>query len=99
MPVLRFLTCSYLIPTFLIGLKALQDEALRCQNEKQESNRNKRAAQQMAKILEIKAAKLRAIEPESIGESMDGDYGGTVQKCRWEVRGMEATEQGHQHAV
>ncbi len=92
MLVLRFRTCSYLIPTFLLGLKALQDEALRRQKEKQESNRNKRAAQQLAKRLEKKVAKLRAMEPENLGEATDEvctSDGGTVEECRWEVRGQQ----------
>jgi hypothetical protein len=40
---------SYLIPTFLVCCQALQAEALRSQQEKQESNRNKRLAQQDAR--------------------------------------------------
>jgi hypothetical protein len=90
--VLRFLTCSYLIPTFLFCFKALQDEALRCKKERQESNRNKRAAQQQAKRLKLKVCKLRKNEQNSLREATEEDYdsdGGTVQKYRWEVRGKQ----------
>ena len=92
MSVFRIPTCSYLIPTYLFGVKALQVEALRRQKEKQESNRNKRAAQQLAKRLEKKVAKLRAMEPENLGEATDEvctSDGGTVEECRWEVRGQQ----------
>ena len=70
----------------------LQSEALRCQKEKQESNRNKRAAQQLAKRLEKKVTKLRAIEPESPGvtpDAMDDSDDGTTRYCRWDVRGKQ----------
>ena len=92
MSVFHIPICSYLIPTFLFGVKALQDEALRRQKEKQESNRNKRAAQQVAKRLGIKVAKLRASEPETLGEATDEDLtsdDGSVEECLWEVRGQQ----------
>ncbi len=44
---------SYLIPTFLVCIQALQDEALRCHQEKQESNRKKRSAQQKTQRLKV----------------------------------------------
>ncbi len=81
-----------MIPIFLVGLKVLQYEALRCQKEKQESNRNKRAAQQMAKRLEKKVTKLIAIEPKRPGGTTDEKYdsdGGTIRKFRWDVRGKQ----------
>ena len=89
---LRSPTCFYLIPIFLVGLQVLQSEALRCQKEKQESNRNKRAAQQLAKRLEKKVTKLRAIELESPGatpDAMDDSDDVTARNCRWDVRGMQ----------
>jgi hypothetical protein len=62
-PLLDALTvCFYLIPTFLNRTEALQVEALRCNKEKQESNRKKRLAQQKSQRLEIRLDALR--EPD-----------------------------------
>jgi hypothetical protein len=84
--------CFYLIPTFLFRLKALQTETLQCKKERQESNRKKWAAQQQARKLKVKVAKMRDKEPNSLGlethEESDSD-GGTVQKWKWDVRGMQ----------
>ena len=46
----------------------------------------------MAKRLEMKVVKLRAIEPENLGEATDEDLicdDGTVEECLWEVRGQQ----------
>jgi hypothetical protein len=82
----------YLIPTFLVCVEALQHEALRCRVEKQESNRNKRAAQQHAQRLKVRLGKLQAMVQENNGASTDEEYcsdGDTTHKFAWEVRGTQ----------
>jgi hypothetical protein len=84
--------CFYLIPTFLACFQALQDEALQFRLEKQESNRNKRAAQQQAKRLKMRLAKLQEEEHNNNGGTTDEeDYsdGYTSHKYQWEVRGKQ----------
>ncbi len=85
--------CSYLIPTFLVCLQALQAEALRSQQEKQKSNRNKRFAQQDAKRLKARMVRLRQPTQKDKGRSMakdevwdpaDGAVGDGVEKQRWQ---------------
>ena len=60
------LPSNYLIPTFLFDIEVLQDEALRCKTEKQESNRKKRSAQQKSKKLQKRLEALRM--PDLIDE-------------------------------
>jgi hypothetical protein len=84
--------CFYLIPTFLVCVEALKDEALLCRVEKQESNRNKRAAQQQAKRLKMRLGKLQAVVQDNNGASTDEEYssdGDTTHKYAWEVRGTQ----------
>ena len=85
-------TSFYLIPTFLVCVEALQKEALRCRVEKQESNRNKRAAQQQAQRLKMRLGKMQAVVQVNNGASTDEEYcsdGDTTHKYAWEVRGTQ----------
>ena len=75
---------SYLIPTFLVCIKALQDEALRYNQEKQESNRTKRAAQRKAKRFKQRLDALReedvCVENE-MGENVNNEDDVIKRKC------------------
>ena len=83
---------SDLIPTFLTCFEALQTAANQSKQEKQESNRKKRAAQQLAvqrqSIIDKLRDKVRQPEPDS--EEEDGeikDPNSTIAK--WEVRNKQ----------
>ena len=73
-------------------MKALQNEALQCRLEKQEANRNKRAALQQEKRLRQRLAKLQA-ENQHVHEistdEEDCSDGDTTSKYAWEVRGKQ----------
>jgi hypothetical protein len=97
---------SYLIPTFLFYIEVLQDEALRCKTEKQESNRKKRSAQQKSKQLQKWLEVLRMpdlIDEEQKGE--DEDDAEDDEGHRWDIRynrrnkGMKAEFEQHVRCV
>jgi hypothetical protein len=97
---------SYLIPTFLVCIEVLQDEALRCNKEKQESNRKKRSAQQKSKQLQKRLDTLR--QPGLIDEQQEGgdvDEAEDDVECKWDIRynrrnaGMKAHFEQHVRCV
>ena len=58
-----------LIPTFLICFEVLQNQALQSEQEKQESNRTKRAALQQTAHFKAKVSKLRAKASQPLAEN------------------------------
>ena len=93
---------SYLIPTFHIRTEALQDEALRCNKEKQESNRKKRLAQKQSQRLQIRLDALR--EPDhNDDQEMEEDEDDVM--ANWDIRynrwnkGMKADFEQHVRCV
>lgn len=76
-----------MIPTFLVCIKALQDEALRCNQEKQESNRTKRAAQRKAQRLK---RRLDSFRDQVVGEANETvenmNTADDVLEPKWDIR-------------
>ena len=58
-----------LIPTFLICFEVLQNQALQSEQEKQESNRTKRAALQQTAHFKAKVSKLRTKASQPLSEN------------------------------
>jgi hypothetical protein len=83
-PLLDALTVFlYLIPTFLFRTESLQDEAQRCNKEKQESNRKKRLAQQKSHRLQIRLDAL--LEPGHVDDQEKEDDDDDVM-AKWDIR-------------